>query len=259
MSMMQTRLAAHWLHNDFKADRLRFLEADIDALVIASPSPTHVDYLHWALAHSIPVLVEKPLALRPEDSIAFVNAESIKVGHCERFNPAFEQLDPPSEGPVVVRRMAQSLVDTKPADVIFDLMIHDLDLLQLYGGNVIDLAVTEVQTWACGFLFVLVLREQNGGSSPTYWRPRFMLALKEAGRSLNTGSVLTFIAEAFADDLPLPRRGEQDALSLQWQAFRAALSGHTTKVASAREAHSAVVLAQRIYQLAAGMEYAHAS
>ena len=159
----------------------------------------------------------------------------------------------------MVRRMAQSLVDTKPADVIFDLMIHDLDLLQLYGGNVIDLAVTECKRGPAGFVRVGVkLRTESGIvadllASQVHAGAERSWAFPEHGLRFDLHR-----GEAFADDLPLPRRGEQDALSLQWQAFRAALSGHTTKVASAREAHSAVVLAH-VLPTGSRDEYAHAS
>ena len=81
----------------------------VDALVVASPSNTHVDYVAWAIGYGLPVLVEKPLALSDDESARFADSPLVKVGHCERFNPAFLQRSPPSCGNVVIRRIGQSV------------------------------------------------------------------------------------------------------------------------------------------------------
>lgn len=55
------------------ADEL-WAAADIDVVVIASPNRSHVPLAHAAIAHRVPVVVDKPLAASAADSRALVDA-----------------------------------------------------------------------------------------------------------------------------------------------------------------------------------------
>jgi len=74
-----------------------FAEADLDAVVIASPTTTHLTLALAALERGVAVLVEKPLAATPEEAATLVEAARgsgapLQVGHIERFNPAVLEL-----------------------------------------------------------------------------------------------------------------------------------------------------------------------
>lgn len=71
---------------------------DVDAIVIASSSPTHEAYCLAALALQKPVFCEKPLSVSSEGAKKVVDAEIqggkklIQLGFNRRFDPAFQQL-----------------------------------------------------------------------------------------------------------------------------------------------------------------------
>ena len=72
-------------------------EAELDAVVIAAPTTTHVPLAVAAIERGIAVLVEKPLAATVDDGIAIVAAARaygvpVQVGHVERFNPGVLEL-----------------------------------------------------------------------------------------------------------------------------------------------------------------------
>src|SRR3989442_1566206 len=74
-----------------------FADAAIDAVVIASPSPTHARLARSALAANKHVLVEKPLALDLEDARAAARAARgcnrvAMVGHLMVYHPAVVRL-----------------------------------------------------------------------------------------------------------------------------------------------------------------------
>jgi predicted dehydrogenase len=88
------------------------------------------------LQRGIPVLVEKPLTRAVEEAdelIATAAAHAIPfaVGHTERFNPAVTAAMPLvcKPGFVEVHRLGTFPERSLDIDVVFDLMIHDLDVL----------------------------------------------------------------------------------------------------------------------------------
>lgn len=73
-------------------------DPDVDAVVIASPDATHVDYVLASLKAGKKVLCEKPLAPTAKDSLMAVEAEVkggkrlIQVGYMRRFDPAYVEM-----------------------------------------------------------------------------------------------------------------------------------------------------------------------
>jgi len=51
-------------------------DASVDAVVIASPDPTHAEFVHACLQQRKPVLCEKPLATSAADAL------NIVLSHC---------------------------------------------------------------------------------------------------------------------------------------------------------------------------------
>jgi myo-inositol 2-dehydrogenase / D-chiro-inositol 1-dehydrogenase len=68
-------------------------DADVDAVVIASPDPTHAEFVQECLRHHKPVLCEKPLAITAAEALKIIETEQalgrrlIAVGFMRRFDP----------------------------------------------------------------------------------------------------------------------------------------------------------------------------
>jgi predicted dehydrogenase len=82
------------------------------------------------------VLVEKPMAATVEEADAMIAAARragvlLQVGQVERFNPAFLAARPHVRRPMFIEahRLAVFQPRSLDVDVVFDLMIHDLDLV----------------------------------------------------------------------------------------------------------------------------------
>lgn len=117
-----------------------------DALVIATPASTHAMLTRKALEAGKHALVEKPLALTGVEARALAKLALdrdlvLSVGHQERL--VFEAMGLFSTGERPKRiegvRMGPASPEGRCEDVsvVFDLMIHDLDLTaELFGGEV---------------------------------------------------------------------------------------------------------------------------
>jgi predicted dehydrogenase len=108
----------------------------IDAVTIAVPTVSHLDVAMPFLERGIAALIEKPLAPTVADaerlmSTAARSGATLAAGHTERFNPAVVAALPLVSDPrfVEIHRLGTFPERSLDIDVIFDLMIHDLDLL----------------------------------------------------------------------------------------------------------------------------------
>jgi UDP-N-acetylglucosamine 3-dehydrogenase len=116
-------------------------EAELDAVVIASPTTTHHPLALAALDRGIAVLVEKPLAATPREADELVDAATsrgvpIQVGHVERFNPAVLELGRLLESgwlstvyAITSRRAGPFPARIRDVGVTMDLATHDVDIL----------------------------------------------------------------------------------------------------------------------------------
>lgn len=120
----------------------------VDAVIIATPTSTHKEYFELVSAYVGNIFVEKPLGadLGECEQIVELAKERdlrVQVGFIERFNPAFialkDELKDISTSDVFSMEFCRtSLASARisDADVISDLMIHDLDLtLSLNGAG----------------------------------------------------------------------------------------------------------------------------
>ena len=116
----------------------RQLLAEVDAVSIATTTPSHFELAMQALEMGVHVLVEKPITETVEQGKQLVATADetnkiLQVGHIERFNPAYMELKNVLEGMNVVaidvRRLSPFDTSNIDVDVIRDLMIHDLDLV----------------------------------------------------------------------------------------------------------------------------------
>jgi predicted dehydrogenase len=108
----------------------------VDAVSIAVPTELHRDIAVPLLRAGIPVLVEKPMARSLDEAEAMITAARdagavLAVGHTERFNPAVEAARPLLADPrfIEVHRLGTFPERSLDIDVVFDLMIHDLDVV----------------------------------------------------------------------------------------------------------------------------------
>jgi predicted dehydrogenase len=114
----------------------RELSGLVDAVTIAVPTAAHRDVALPFLRAGLPVLVEKPMArsIAEADEIIAAAASSgtvVAVGHTERFNPAVAAVAPLVSDPrfIEVHRLGTFPERSLDIDVVFDLMIHDLDVV----------------------------------------------------------------------------------------------------------------------------------
>src|SRR5262249_3309396 len=108
----------------------------VDAVTLAVPTAIHRDLALPFLQAGIPVLVEKPMARTLGDADAMIEAAAkadvcLAVGQTERFNPAVEAARPLLTDPrfIEVHRLGTFPDRSLDIDVVFDLMIHDLDVV----------------------------------------------------------------------------------------------------------------------------------
>ena len=116
----------------------------VDAVTIAAPTRAHSSIAAEFLEQRVHVLVEKPMTtttVEADQLVALAGARAVvlAVGHTERFNPAVAYVKPLLAAPrfIEVHRLGTFPERSLDIDVVFDLMIHDLDLvLDIVGGEV---------------------------------------------------------------------------------------------------------------------------
>ena len=108
----------------------------VDAVTLAVPTELHREIALPFLSSGVPVLVEKPMARslgEADDMIAAAARMKVAlgVGHTERFNPAVAAARPLVTDPrfIEVHRLGTFPDRSLDIDVVFDLMIHDLDVV----------------------------------------------------------------------------------------------------------------------------------
>jgi predicted dehydrogenase len=114
----------------------REIADQVDAVTIAVPTELHCDIALPFLQSGTAVLVEKPMArsLTEADELvaaARASGATLAVGHTERYNPAVAAVLPLVTSPrfIEVHRLGAFPDRSLDIDVVFDLMIHDLDII----------------------------------------------------------------------------------------------------------------------------------
>jgi len=114
----------------------RELLGRVDAVTVAVPTVVHLDVGLPFLQAGVATLIEKPIAPSVADADRLVEAAErggamLATGHTERFNPAVAAALPIISEPrfIEIHRLGTFPERSLDIDVIFDLMIHDLDLL----------------------------------------------------------------------------------------------------------------------------------
>jgi predicted dehydrogenase len=125
------------------------LAGRVDAVSLAVPTIEHARIGRELLDRGIDVLVEKPIAATLEEADALISAARrgnriLQAGHLERFNPAVVAAEKIVTRPLFfeVHRLGVFSPRSLDIDVIYDLMIHDLDILLA----LLDSPVTDIRS-----------------------------------------------------------------------------------------------------------------
>jgi predicted dehydrogenase len=136
---------------DLRPERARELAAELGVRAFASleevwgavravsvviPPTSHAEVARQAFAHGVDVLLEKPITRTLEEAeevtaLAKNGGRILQVGHLERFNPGVVAAKAIARQPLFfeIHRMCVFSPRSLDVDVVFDLMIHDLDLV----------------------------------------------------------------------------------------------------------------------------------
>jgi predicted dehydrogenase len=108
----------------------------VDAVSVAVPTELHHQVALPFLERGKGVLVEKPMARSVKEADELIAAAAaaratLLVGHTERYNPAVSAVWPLVSSPrfIEVHRLGSFPDRSLDIDVVFDLMIHDLDII----------------------------------------------------------------------------------------------------------------------------------
>lgn len=108
------------------------------AVTVAVPNQYYRPVATSLAERGIDILIEKPIAMTVENATAIVETAAandvvLQAGHIERFNPAVQVIDEILNGQEIIALEAhrlgsfnEHLIDES---VIFDLMIHDIDVI----------------------------------------------------------------------------------------------------------------------------------
>ncbi|WP_460796940.1 inositol 2-dehydrogenase [Microbacterium sp. GXF0217] len=147
------------------ADEL-FAADDVDAVLIASPTPTHVALIEQAVDRGIPVLCEKPIdldiarveALRPKVAASGV---PVALGFNRRFDPAFAEVRARVADGEIGALEQLTIVSRDPAappadyvavsgGIFRDMTIHDFDMARFFLPDIVRVSATATNTFDAG-------------------------------------------------------------------------------------------------------------
>jgi predicted dehydrogenase len=143
VDIVQDRARAAVAGSDALAlDDYRDVIGRVDAVTIAAPTTRHLEIAEAFLTRGVHVLVEKPMASslsEASDMLGAADAAGVRlaVGHTERFNPALQAALPIFRRPrfIEVHRLSGFPERSLDIDVVFDVMIHDLDVALAIDGT----------------------------------------------------------------------------------------------------------------------------
>ncbi len=109
---------------------------EVDIVSVAVPTSFHYPVAKACLEAGTHVLVEKPLAVQPEEARDLIRLAAeqrlvLQVGHSERFNPIMLEMRPFIHRPAFIEchRLSSFGERGTDVDVVLDLMVHDLDMV----------------------------------------------------------------------------------------------------------------------------------
>src|SRR6476619_1709795 len=129
---------------------------DVDAVVLATPGPTHEKQLLACLEQGKPVLCEKPLTTDVETSLAVVKREAelgkklIQVGFMRRFDHEYARLKALLDGGELGRPLVLHCAHRNPAVppsfdsamIVRDSLVHEVDVTRfLFDEEIVSIQI----------------------------------------------------------------------------------------------------------------------
>jgi len=228
----------------------------VEAVVIASPAPTHYELARAAMQRGRHVYVEKPLALslaEADDLVRLADAAGVtlQVGHQERFVLAalgLPRATPPRR--LEFTRCGPATGRGEDVSVVFDLMIHDLDLARLF------FAGAPVAAEACGSGDETVATIAfEGLATATFIASRRARARRRRMVVTYDDGVIDidFVTRAIVNTTPhafpagsMDAQAFLDPLGASAEAFIAAAQGRAPAQVDGRAGRGAIDLAERV-------------
>ncbi len=256
------RYYAKKFHTDYFKD-YRDLFGKVTAVNLAVPTSLHHRMAMDFLSHGVHVLVEKPISNMLYEAkeivdLAKANDLVLQVGHLERFNPAVSQFKKMVSEPVYIQshRIGYPSMRNLDVGVIWDLMIHDFDILLSF----VKTPVVDVQAYGVSLYsekedvaHVQILFEN--GSIASLFASRISgeryrhLKVIEPQRTFN----LDFINQTLSI-VRLPKEGhtnppefipirKSEPLRLELEHFRECIIGHKIPMVTGEDGKNALQLA----------------
>ena len=249
-------------HTEYFKD-YRDLFDKIDAVCLAVPTSLHHKMAMDFLNHGVHVFVEKPITNMLFEAKEIVDLAKekdlvLQVGHLERFNPAVIQFKKMLKNPVYIQSSRIGYPSKRNLDigVIWDLMIHDLDILL----TIVKSPVADVQAYGLSLYskkediaHVQILFENGAIAS--------LLASRISGERLRNLKVIeplrTFNLDFINQTLSvvnLPKEGhtnppefvpirKSEPLRLELEHFTECVIGHKTPLVTGEDGKNALQLA----------------
>ena len=132
------------------------LLSDVEAVDIVTPTIHHFESAKAAICAGRHVFIEKPITRTLEEAeelLKLLEARpeiKAQVGHVERFNPGFLAVSAHELDPMFIEGHRLAIYNPRGTDVsvVFDLMIHDLDIVL----SVVDAPIKQVQASGVGVI-----------------------------------------------------------------------------------------------------------
>jgi predicted dehydrogenase len=247
---------------------LRAVAEQADAVSVAAPTKEHARIGCTLLERGLDVLVEKPMAASLQEADQLIAAAErsgriLQVGHLERFNPAIVALEKIVTRPLFfeVHRLGVFSPRSLDIDVVYDVMIHDLDiLLALVQAPVTDLRSVGIPVLTDKVDIAHARLEFAGGavanltasrvSTERVRKLRFFQAHEYVSVDYTRQDVLRIRVEngeSNVEMVKVPNQG-QEPLQAELRAFLHAVQTRETPRCDGRAGHAALQLADRVMQ-----------
>ena len=143
-----------------------FASGEVDAVLVASPTPTHVDLIERAIDGGIPVLCEKPIdldiarveALRPKVAASGV---PVALGFNRRFDAGFASARARVAAGEIGELEQLAIISRDPAPppaayigvsggIFRDMTIHDFDMARFFVPDIVEVSAIGTTTFDAG-------------------------------------------------------------------------------------------------------------
>lgn len=250
----------------------RDLVGKVNAVTVATNTPSHFEICKFFLEKDIHINVEKPMTTTSREGevlceLAEKKGLKFQVGHVERFNPALVAARAKLNRPlfIEVHRLAPFKPRSLDVDVVIDVMIHDLDvILSLVKSDPIHVSavgtpvitkLVDIANARIEFASGTVANITASRVSQSAQR-KFRVFQKDQYLSIDFGSgevnLTTKTGEWVDGDVPLELDSwsleKGDALLAETQSFVDAIQKNQPVVVSGRDGLKALRLAEQILE-----------